>query len=292
MPVNPYFNQVTFTNEQALLDSLIIEAIQIHGHNVWYIPREVANLDRLFGEDTLAHYDLGVQIELYLKSNMQYAGPGPNFGKFGYVIEDDVTFLLSRTRFDQELGLNATAKLARPRENDLIYIEWQAAVPVRQMIYEIRFVQDTEQLFQLGKLYTYELRCQSMNYSHERINTTVANLNSQTTGQSFTVDLQFANGVGTYLDAETVYQGSNFLSATATGQVATWDANTLVLGVQNITGAFNTTNVVIGVSSNATYHPTGSIDLDTLPTDAFADNSLLDTAAPGVVQPILNPRFS
>jgi hypothetical protein len=58
--------------------------------------------------------------------------------------------------------------IVRPREGDLIWISMLKAM------YEIKFTQNIENFFQLGKLYTYELRCDKLEYSSERINTDIA----------------------------------------------------------------------------------------------------------------------
>ena len=50
MSTNVYFSKGT-PNEQHLYEDLAIEAIQIYGHDVFYIPRTLVNKDELFGED-------------------------------------------------------------------------------------------------------------------------------------------------------------------------------------------------------------------------------------------------
>jgi len=51
MPTNRYFDNYSAANEQALLDDLMVEVIQVHGIDAWYIPRQINNQDELFGED-------------------------------------------------------------------------------------------------------------------------------------------------------------------------------------------------------------------------------------------------
>jgi len=62
--------------------------------------------------------------------------------------------------------------IVRPREGDLI------SIPMLKGIYEIKFTQNIENFFQLGKLYTYEIRCDRLEYSSERINTDVADIDA------------------------------------------------------------------------------------------------------------------
>jgi hypothetical protein len=62
--------------------------------------------------------------------------------------------------------------IVRPREGDLIWISMLKAM------YEIKFTQNIENFFQLGKLYTYELRCDKLEYSSERINTDITEIDA------------------------------------------------------------------------------------------------------------------
>ena len=201
MPVNPYFNFTNFNTEQDLVEDLIIESIQIYGHSVHYIRREDAAIDKLLGEDASSRYTNGYEVEMYLKSSDSFQGQSEFMSKFGLHIEDQATFLVSARRFGQ-----ISTGLDRPRENDIIYVEM---TPTNRYLFEIRFVENKEQLFQLGKLYTYELRCEMMNFSHEQINPTSnadllnagALATAVTYAERFTLDLGSGSGACGFADA-------------------------------------------------------------------------------------------
>ena len=53
----------------------------------------------------------------------------------------------------------------RPNEGDLIYY------PLTKGLFEIKFVKHQEPFYQLGKLYTYKLDIELFQYSSEKINT-------------------------------------------------------------------------------------------------------------------------
>ena len=55
MPTNHFFSKGT-VSEQHLYEDLTIEAIQIFGHDVYYLPRTLVNKDELFGEDPLSKF--------------------------------------------------------------------------------------------------------------------------------------------------------------------------------------------------------------------------------------------
>jgi hypothetical protein len=45
-------------------------------------------------------------------------------------------------------------------------------------MYEIKFTENIENFFQLGKLYTYEMRCDRFEYSSERLDTEVTDIDN------------------------------------------------------------------------------------------------------------------
>ena len=53
MSTNVHFSKGT-PNEQFLYEDLVIEAIGIYGHDVFYIPRTLVDKDQLYGEDSLS----------------------------------------------------------------------------------------------------------------------------------------------------------------------------------------------------------------------------------------------
>ena len=84
--------------------------------------------------------------------------------EYGYNFKnEDGEHLLDEQLYDY-------ASILRPREGDLIWI------PMLGYMYEIKFTENIENFFQLGKLYTYEMRCDRLEYSSERIDTDVTEI--------------------------------------------------------------------------------------------------------------------
>lgn len=169
--INRYFNQTSYTPEQDLMQDLIDESIQIYGHDVYYIVRENVDLDTLLGEDHLERWANAYAIEMYIKSTQSFQGQSEFISKFGLQIDDQCTFSVSTRRFNRVFQ----NVLTRPRENDIIWIQM---APTKRYLFEIRFVEDKEQLFQLGKLYTYELRTELLTHSHGRIETDIPEIDN------------------------------------------------------------------------------------------------------------------
>lgn len=283
MPVNRYFNQTTYAPEQQLLDDLNVEAIQIHGHSTYYIPREDAKVDLLFGEDALSTFDTALEVEMYIKSSQSFAGQSEFISKFGLQIEDQATFVVAVRRFNEVMQ----GRVTRPREGDIIYIQM---TPTNRYLFIIMFVENKEQLFQLGKLYTYELRCEVMNYSHERVRTVLPDVNEVAIREAYTLSIELGAGSGIYQAGEMVYQGPNLLTAIATGTVESFANN--VLYVQNITGTFANGQTIVGVTSGASYAAGESPDLSPVVHDPVADNTTLETEkATVIVNRGNNPRY-
>jgi hypothetical protein len=276
MPVNPFFNQTAFVPEQNLIQDLIDESIQIHGHDTYYLMRDDVDLDALFGEDELASYTSARSIEMFIKSNTGFQGQSEFISKFGLQIEDQCTFTVSVRRFNSVLG----TVLTRPREGDIIWLQMS---PTNRYLFEIRFVEDKEQLFQLGKLYTYEIRCELMNYSHERVQTGNDVIDDVAKDHAYTLEINVEAGAGDYIVGETVYQGASFIEAVATGTVSDWTANTNILAVQNITGTFANGIQIVGFNSSTVRLSVDSPDTSPIVHDPIADNTLLESESDSVI---------
>jgi hypothetical protein len=285
MALNSYFNQVSFAPEQALVQDLIEEAIQIYGHDVYYIRRDVVNMDTLIGEDNLQSFSEAWPIEMYIKTHDSFQGQSEFVSKFGLIIEDRIDLSVSIRRFHQTVP-----NMLRPREGDLIWIQMS---PVCRYIFDIRFVENQEQMYQLGKLYTYELHCERMNFSHERVTTPEVIINQGPQRDAYTIDVLLGAGTGDYNNEEQVYQGDNYAVATATGMVVSWDSEVSVLSLQNITGTFSNALPVIGVDSGASYLPLATPLTTPIAHDPISDNQELQTDSPSVlVDRGKNPRYS
>lgn len=162
MPVNPIFqagNQIGTGQEQSIVQQLVDEVIQIHGHDLIYIPRTEVKLDPVFGEDVLSRFEKYYTIEMYIETIDIYGGSGDILGKFGLEITDSMTVAVSRNRFQIITEMNM------PREGDLIYF------PTGRALFEIKFVEDEIPFYTLGKMNTFKLSLELFHYSQEDMDT-------------------------------------------------------------------------------------------------------------------------
>ena len=70
MAVNSAFhtdNSISITTEKNLYSDLIKEAIQIYGHDVYYMDRTLVAEDTILGEDTLSKFNMQHPIEVYME---------------------------------------------------------------------------------------------------------------------------------------------------------------------------------------------------------------------------------
>jgi Virus neck protein len=292
MPINPYFNQTDFASEQKLLADLLEESIKIYGHDGYYIPRENVNLDHLFGEDPLQYYANAQPIELYVKDFRDFAGQSDLMSKFGLQIQNQMTFSVSQRRFYQ-----VWPSMKRPRENDIIYFEFQRpyvdSVSPDRYIFQINYVHQHEWFYALGKLYTFELRCEAMTYSHERIMTGNTDVDAVAQERAYAQMLVMGSGSGTYEYEEFVYQGRSLVDSTASGTVIHWNANTATLEVQAINGEFLQGLPVVGVSSNAVHTPGPAPTTSPTVKDPISDNDQFAIESPRIIiDRGGNPRFN
>jgi hypothetical protein len=284
MAINPHFNHTSFTTEQNLLQDLIDESIQVYGHDVFYIRRDVVNMDTLLGEDDLQLFQAATPIEMYIKTHASFQGQSEFVSKFGLIIEDRVDLSCSVRRFH-----SIFPAMLRPREGDLIWIQM---APESRYLFEIRFVENQEQLFQLGKLYTYELRCERMNFSHERVRTNFTEINEGPERDAYTLDIFVTGGSINYQVGETVFQGDNPITGHATGRVLHFTSNVGLLSVQDVTGVFGT-GPIIGANSGAVWTSTTVPSTAPESHDPISDNQeLQETGNTVVVVRGTNPRFN
>ena len=92
MATNFYFqsgNTSGTTNEQRLLEDLIIESMKIYGHDVYYLPRRTIKQDDILGEDVLSRFENAYPIEMYLNNVDGWEGDGELFTKFSISSRDN-----------------------------------------------------------------------------------------------------------------------------------------------------------------------------------------------------------
>jgi hypothetical protein len=170
MPTNIFFQNYDYLPEQELLEDLIIEAIQIYGQDMFYLPRKLNNYDPIYGEDDQSSYESSYLVELYIKSVDGFEGDGTFLSKFGLEIRDRVTFTIAKRVFEDEIG--AHEEIPRPNEGDLIYF------PMNKKCFQIKYVEKFDMFYPLGTLPTYDLQCELFEYSGETMNTGIEEIDS------------------------------------------------------------------------------------------------------------------
>ena len=195
MPTNVYFSTGT-TSEQRLYEDLIIEQLKIYGQDVYYLPRKIANRDTIFGEDPASSFDDSYIIEMYVDNTGAYMGEEEIIKKFGLELRDDITFTVSKLRWETLVGNNSDLVAERPQEGDLVYF------PTTRAFFEIQFVEHEQPFYQQSALPTYKLSCTKFEYSSERIDTGIAEIDSTEDSLSTdTMNFQFTleNEVGSFV---------------------------------------------------------------------------------------------
>ncbi len=231
MAVNKFFhdsNKTSISAERDLYKNLVKEAIQIHGHDVYYVNRTFVNEDTLFGEDTSSTFSESQLIEMYVENaEGGLEGEKELVSKFGLDIKDEVTFVVSKERFqditkqvvlesgttetfgavllEDETTTSESAYLVnedestdadRPLEGDLVFH------PIINKMFEISFVDHDEPFFQLDNNPVYKLKCRLFEYGSEGIDTGVSAIDQIETDSSLdALSYQFTlEQTGTYTE--------------------------------------------------------------------------------------------
>ena len=269
MGTNHYFRNTNASNEQSLLEQLVIEAIKIHGIDVFYLPRTLLNKDKLYGEDPKSLFATSKEIEMYVENVNGFEGQGDLLSKFGLEVRDSATLVVSKLRFQKETNM------LRPLEGDIIYF------PVSKGFFEIKFVEHESPFFQLGRNYVFKLTCELFQYNQEKISTGEPEIDSIVEPFVYKKYLTITGNSMLFSSGDNVYQYSNGLTysssgytgADAKGTVYSYDGTTLQ--IKNIMGNWLESNSIsnryVTNSSNNSYGKVIDIQ-DTTDNYAINDN--------------------
>ena len=214
MAVNKHFhtsNVAAITTEQNLYRDLVTEAIQIYGHDVFYIDRTLVAKDNILGEDTLSTFKNAQKIEMYMENaDGGFAGEREIMNQFGLQNLSEATFVVSKQQFQGkttqitiEAGTSSgeggsilledgsdptTSKFEgsdfyliletdatdsdRPFEGDAVYH------PILKKLFQVNFVDHDEPFFQLDNNPVYKLRCRLFDYSADVLDTGITDIDA------------------------------------------------------------------------------------------------------------------
>jgi len=249
MAVNKHFhtsNVSAIATEQSLYADLVAEAIQIHGHDVYYLDRTLVAEDTVLGEDALSKFNTQSLIEMYMEdAGGGFAGERELMSQFGLQNLSEATFVVSKTRFQEktkqlqietatdstssgsiqlESGSFSTSKLEgeifyiinetdatdadRPLEGDAIYH------PTLKKLFEINFVDHDDPFHQLDNNPVYKMRCRLFDYGSEALDTGITAIDAietalSTASSDYQMTLEQATGTTINQDIRIVYDISD-----------------------------------------------------------------------------------
>ena len=234
MAVNKAFhtnNSTAIQTEKNLYSDLVKEAIQIFGHDVYYIDRTTVAIDNVLGEDSLSKFTSQVPIEMYVENaEGGYEGEKELMSQFGLENRNELTLVVHKTRFQDltkqiqiESGTDSTGgsillesgtidqssdssvlETITTGSDFYILTETDAVStdrpyegdlvyhPILGKIFEISFVDHDEPFHQLDNNPIYKLNCKQYEYSSEALDTGITDIDSiEDTESRNTHDYQF-----------------------------------------------------------------------------------------------------
>ena len=181
MALNSLFPRGT-TAENSLMENLIIESIKMYGNDWYYIPRKLVAKDDILLEDNLSKFTNSYKIEAYMDNIDNFAGQGAFMSKFGMHIEEQAQLTISKKRWNELINrYDATIIPDRPCEGDLLYF------PISDGLFEIKFVEHQSPFYQLGKLNVWKLKIELFQYSSERLETGMEEIDDFALNMSFDI---------------------------------------------------------------------------------------------------------
>lgn len=209
MALNPYFDNKKVLGTQRLIDDMTREAIKATGIDVIYIVKTTDKIDPIFGENPLGKLKTAFTIEMYSQNVKTFDGNERDVvTKFGMELKDNVSLLVSRSRWYEEasklpeVGANRLHPRVRPMEGDVIFLPY---APSSRNLYEIKFVENENMFYQQGEYYTFRLDCELYKYDMGDIETGVDEIDKSTQGIVSTI----TDANGTYnMNTQTVNDNS------------------------------------------------------------------------------------
>jgi len=182
MPLNPFFLQGS-KGEQNLVQDLTNEHIRMHGIEFIYMPRSIVKQADVIREITSTEFDKSFPIEGYIASYEGFDSGYNLLTKFGVRSTAEMKIVISIERYNE--GIAPLLDQERPYEGDLMYF------PLRDIIFEIKYVNDLVNFYQLQDRYTYELTCEPFEYEDEKIDTGIESIDDdfETAGYNVTMIL-------------------------------------------------------------------------------------------------------
>ena len=272
MATNPYF-KYGVRSEQNMFEDITIEALQMYGQDVYYLPREIVNKDTVFLDDVPSRFSSSYKVEMYIENAEGFGGEGDLFTKFGVELRDQATFVVARKRWQQLIGSRLAEKNFRPREGDLIYL------PLSQSIFQIERVETETPFYQLEQLPTFRMTCELFEYSDEDFDTNIASIDVVEAEGAFQYKLTMDSAGGGYTIGETVIQSGGTYDMK--GEVTFWSdsGNELRLAHVGATDGnfheFTTSDLVVGQTSSGAATPTLVEQLQEIQQDA--QNAIFDS---------------
>ena len=220
MAVNKIFhtnNSATIQTEKNLYSDLVKEAIQIYGHDVYYIDRTTVAIDNVLGEDSLSKFTTQVPIEMYVENaEGGYEGEKELMNQFGLENRNELTLVVHKTRFQDltkqisiESGTDTTGgsillesgTIDQSSDSSVLetltsgsdfYILTETDAtdadrplegdlvyhPILNKIFEVNFVDHDEPFHQLDNNPVFKLSCKQFEYSSEALDTGITDIDS------------------------------------------------------------------------------------------------------------------
>lgn len=236
MAISKYFRKGIQT-EQRLVESLQIEAIQIYGNNVYYLPRTVNGFDQILNEDAESQFNSAWLIEMYPEDVTGFQGQGDLMSKFGLEIRDEITLIVAKRVWEKWVGVNTSRPNVRPDEGDIIFLPWSKSY------FEITFVEHEEPWYQMMDLPVYKLRCSLFELNGEKFNTGFREIDAMAKERATRTRMQLSNVNGIFELGERIHQVVNLEPPVMIdGELVEWNRSTNEIAVIDIATSDNGLN--------------------------------------------------
>lgn len=211
----------------------------MYGHEVYYLPRNIIEEDTILNEDVQSSFDDAYSVEMYLENTDGIAEQGDLMSKFGVYVQEEATFVISLRSWERFISTDTNLVTSlRPNEGDVIYF------PLSGSMFEIRYVEDSNPFYQVGKLFVFKMQCTLFEYSNEDFET-------GTTPDNIEADMSYSSTfiLGNDTPGEYIAGENVLFEDEVVGEVIGWDSLLNTLQLRSLTKELRVNDILVGEES-------------------------------------------
>jgi hypothetical protein len=172
-------------SKSTMIKDMVEEIVEVVGFSAKYLPRKYKNLDPIFGEDPISHFDEVWTFNILIDEYQDYGDVGDFYSKFGVQVTDEMKVTFTKKSFAEQ---TVSTDDDKPIAGDLLYFGDLEA------LFEVTFVSNDSSFYPSpdGPQHCWQLNLKPWEYGHENIDVT----DTEITGLETEIEAAVTNELG------------------------------------------------------------------------------------------------